>query len=285
MLNRQLDSETQGILSVAVFRILKSLAKFAMNYGMSIGGMSELLRRAYLEAAEEVLEENCQRVTTVRICAMTGLYRKEIRRIEQLPALSDTSTDDKYNRCGRVINGWRHDPDFQTKTGKPAALKIEGQKGFDQLVRRYSGDVTPSAMKHELQRRGLIQVTSKKLVKLELNAYVRPGESEVIQILGVDTADLITTISQNINNNGVDSLFQRKLCYVNIPDQHIDNFFEFAETESQSVLEKLNFWLAERDNDYEEPDPRGARIGVGIYHFRQEHSGKKKASLKRWSEQ
>jgi hypothetical protein len=268
MNNPQGNSSIQENLSLAIFRIFRSVARFALRYGMSTGAMTELLRRASIEAAQDLLRQDKSKVTTARVCAMTGLYPKEIRRIERLPSISATPTDDKYNRSARVVSGWRRDPDFLTKAGKPATLKYEGENGFDALVRKYSGDMTPAAMKEELERLGLLTVTSRNLIKLESKAYISSWDSDVIQMLGTDTADLINTFDHNIQSDQDSKLFQRKVAYQNIPRQHVDEFLIFAGQESQLVLERLDKWLARHDDDDYAPDSSGVRIGVGIYHFR-----------------
>jgi len=114
--------------------------------------------------------------------------------------------------------------------------------------------MTPTAMKRELQRLGLLTLTSRNLAKLELRAYVPPDETDVIQILGIDTVDLINTICHNAKCDSNEKRFQRKLCYVNIPVEHIDEFFAYAESESQSLLERMDIWLAGKDDDFTAPE-------------------------------
>lgn len=249
--------------SVAVFRILKALAKFTLRHGMSVGAMIELVRRAHLEAATELVGENSAKVTITRICAMTGMYRKEIRRLQQLPALSDQEADDKYNRSSRVVTGWIRDPDFNTSTGKPADLTMSGAGGFEALVRKYSGDMSPNAMLEELARLGNITLTSRGIIKLDAKAYLNSTIGDGVQILGTDTADLIETISHNLTTEE-SKFFQRKVVYVDIPETAAGEFLTLAEEESQKLLEMLDRHLSKV------PDSEGEkhlRLGVGIYHF------------------
>ncbi len=253
-------------LSLAVFRILKPLAKFTIRRGMSIGAMIELARRAYLEAATELLSEEQTKVTASRICAMTGMYRKEIRRLEELPKISDTETDDKYNRSTRVITGWLRDEEFKTKSGKPAALKLEGPNSFESLVRKYSGDMTPNAMHQELERLGAVSVSSRGMIRLETAAYLNSSATDGIHILGTDTAELIDTITNNIVQATSDAKrFQRKVSYTNIPLEKSADFYQYAETESQNLLEKLDRWLNKASAARKDKD--NCKVSVGVYHF------------------
>jgi hypothetical protein len=257
--------DTDTYLSVAIFQIFRSIAKLALRYGLSAGALGELLRRASVEAASDILREDKEKASTSRICAMTGLYRKEVRRIEELPPITISHPGDKFNRSARVVSGWRTDPDFLTSTGKPATLNADGEKSFETLVRRYSGDMTPSAMKMELERLGLLTVSGRKRMKLHSNSTKTADAADAMQILGSDASDLINTISHNIDPRSDDRLFQRKVSYAAIPEQHVAEFFELAAKESQKLLEKFDIWLAKRDYDSTSENCR--RIGVGIYQF------------------
>ncbi len=270
-MDNPIDPESRNTgLSVAVYRILKSLARFTLRRGMSVAAMSELVRRAYLSAAVEVIAEEGSKVTTSRICAMTGLYRREVRRLETLPPLTDTKTNDKLNRSTRVVSGWLRDSDYQTKTGRPAALPLEGENGFDTLVRKYSGDITPTAIRQELERLGIISFTKGGLIKLNTRVYLNSTDEDGIAFLGSDTSDLIDTISFNLEDQSPDRLFQRKVAYINVPEHNVDEFRQFARAECQQLLEKLDHWLSNLDSA--EEDETKYRLGVGIYHFRAEQS-------------
>ncbi len=260
----QPDTQPTGI-SVAVFRIFKSLARFALRRGMSIAAASEILRRAYVAAAADLIKEENNRVTASRICAMTGLYRREVRRLQTLPAIQNQNTHDKLNRSARVISGWLRDPDFNTSTGRPAVLKPEGDYGFDQLIRRYCPDITPTAIRQELERLELIGITRGGSIKLQTSAYLHTTDEEGMFYLGRDVSDLVNTIAHNLDNDSDNRLFQRKVSYINVPSRYREAFKLLIEQECQQVLTNLDAWLSKlsaRPDDTEK-----FRLGVGVYHF------------------
>ena len=261
------DNQANSTLAIAIYRIIKSLAKFSIRLGMSAGEMCELVRRAYVDAAGELIKEEGNKVLTTRVCAMTGLYRKEVIRLRNLAILTDTSQDAKYNRSTRVISGWLRDTDFQTAKGKPAVLEIQGDLSFTELVKRYSGDMAPAAMQQELLRLGVIEITRRNRIKLLTGGYIASTDLDGVQILGSDTADLIDTIQHNIISEEKARRFQRKVMYTDIPSQHVAPFRKYAAKESQKVLEKLDRWLAKRDNDTSNSKGAGSRIGLGVYHI------------------
>lgn len=261
----QSEDDLQPVLLLAFYRVLKQLAHVAIRYGVSAGAVSDLVRRAFVDAATESLEREGKKPMASRLGALTGLYRKEIVRLQSLPPPGDTREDDRYNRSARVVTGWLQDADFCTLRGRPAVLSLNGDKSFSALVRKYSGDMTPRAMLDELQRLRVIEKTSQGKVKLLSQAYI-PERSEIdtLQILGQDTAELIETIRFNLSATSA-RRFQRKVSYLHIPQRHAEAFRLYAATESQLLLEKLDRWLARRDTEHQSLGTPGSRLGLGIY--------------------
>jgi len=266
------EENTQSVLQLALYRVLRSLARVAMRYGMSVAAVTELLRRAYVTEAEAALAKDGKKIKSSSICAITGLYRKEVVRLQELPAVEAVAIDDRYNRSARVITGWTRDEKFSTKTGRPAALSFDGENSFSELVRMYSGDMTPHAMLAELTRIGSVEVTSNDSIKLKNAAYL-PAENDLdtLQILGTDTSDLIATILYNMDTAPETRRFQRKVAYLHIPEKHVSDFREYSANESQKLLEKLDRWLTKRDTEHISKGTPGSRVGLGIYHFEDEN--------------
>lgn len=265
-----LDTQNAGktALVVACYRILKSLARFSIRIGLSSGTVCELVRRAYVDAAQELLIEDGEKVRMTSISAMTGLYRKEIVRLREMPVPGAAAQEDKYNRSARVVTGWLRDTDFQTGKGTPAALDEKGENGFSELVKRYSGDMAVTAMREELERLGVVEINAKGQLVLVSSGYVSTDIIEGIHILGTDSADLIDTIHNNLLSETTPRRFQRKVSYIGIPQEYAEPFRQYAADASQNLLEELDRWLDARDVAGEgDENDNGVRIGVGIYHF------------------
>jgi len=264
------DKGTDKVLLIAIHKVLKALAKIGIRYGLSAGAVTELVRRAYVEAAEEALEEQGSKPLMSRVSALTGLYRKEIVRVRELPPIANIEFEDRHNRSTRIVSGWLRDQDFCTRSGRPAVLKLDASSphSFNELVRRYSGDMTSKSMLDELIRLKIVEQTRGKSVKLIERGYI-PSKDErtIFQVLGNDTTDLINTIGANIEMPKGQKRFQRSVTYLHIPQKHISAFETYANNEGQKLLEKLDRWLAKRDTENISLGTPGARIGLGIYQF------------------
>ena len=209
-----------------------------------------------------------------RISVITGLSRKEVRRVKALEQPDDMGTVERFNRAARVISGWIRDPAYRQADGGPTPLSLEGDTpSFVRLVERYSGDVPVRAILDELMRVGAVERDERKRIRLVARAYVpQAGQDEKMGILGTDVGYLMNTIDHNLECTPADAYFQRKVFYNNLPTETIPEFKDLAARHSQELLELLDRWLAERDRDAN-PAARGTgrkAAGVGIYFFEED---------------
>ena len=92
-----------------------------------------------------------------RIAVMTGLTRKEVRRLRELLELGEVLVPKKYTPLSRVLDSWHSETDFLDHRGRPSILPFSGNGvTFSDLVRRYAGDIPPGAIRTELKRLGAI---------------------------------------------------------------------------------------------------------------------------------
>lgn len=263
------NESATGLLRSAMFSIFKSLARIALRYGVSAGAAEELVRRAWVDAAVESLQREGKKPMSSKICAVTGLYRKEVVRVRALPPLDIAEKEDKYSRATRVITGWLRDERFLTAKRKPAVLHMEGSNSFHELIKRYSGDMSPRAMLDELLRTKSVELGRANTVRLLNRGFVAPKSgTEGLQILGDDTSDLIDTIGHNLDADPECRRLQRKVSYIHIPQRHLPAFEQYAAKHSQALLEKLDRWLSRHDTERVEDGTPGSRLGLGIYLIR-----------------
>lgn len=254
----------------ALVTLLRPLVRILLQHGIPCDVLSAIARQVYVRVATEEFILPGKKQTTSRISILTGLTRKEVRRILTTPEVEDQEATDRYNRAARVLAGWLRDKDFHNKAGAPVALLVEGKHAsFAELVRRYSGDLLVRAMLDELLRVGAVRRTKDGRIRLQARFYV-PAQSETakLHILGTDTADLIATIAHNLNPQATPR-YQRKVMYDNVPVEAVQEFQRLSATRAQTFLEEVDRWLSQRDRDVN-PAAKGTgrkRVGLGIYYF------------------
>ena len=259
------------VLTSAVVRLLRPLVRVLLSNGVSFKSFMELVRRTYVDVAMSELAIPGKKQTVSRISVLTGLTRKDVQRILKKEAPLERETGERYNRAARVLTGWIRDSEYTDSKGEPLTLPVEDpSKGFNTLVRRYSGDIPARAVLDELVRVGAVERTSDNRIRLLARAYI-PSASQLdkLGILGTDVADLIHTIDHNLEKGSSDPRFQRKVMYDNLPKEVIEEFRALSAKQSQQLLEQLDAWLSKRDRDVS-PTTKGTgrvRAGIGVYYF------------------
>ena len=134
-----MDKTTNQALSAAVLKLLRPLVRVLLRHGMPYGSFAELARKAFVEEGFDHVKGGGKRPTVSSVSALTGLTRKETKRLRELDVVDDESSSQRYSRAIRVVSGWINDPRFQTGAGAPAVLPMEGEEGsFSELVKEYS---------------------------------------------------------------------------------------------------------------------------------------------------
>lgn len=259
------------MIKTAVLKILKSLAKVLLRFGVSYQEFSEWSKIAFVEAAIDSETLKKKKVTNTAIAIITGLHRKDVKRIMEKPTNNDVEIS-QTNRFLKVVNGWLHDVDFSVK-GKPKTLPFEGEISFSELNRRYSGDMKPKAMLSELIECGMISVDENKSATLISKDFIPNGDIGKVEIMGFDGSGLLETINRNMDLEIEESLFQKKVYYDNLPLHILPEFKKLVNQKCMTTLIELDQFLKKYDNNLTTPNNKCA-AGVGIFYFDNEDEGK-----------
>jgi len=266
-----MNQKAHRAMTLALIRILQPLVRILLRNGISFGTFSDIAKWVYVTTATEEFAIGDRKQTTSRVSILTGLSRKEVKRVREMPRPDDMVVAEQYNRAARVIAAWRREQTYSDSKGDPAILELNGDEpSFAGLVRRYSGDMPYRAMLDELINTNAVEITEDGWVRLISPAYL-PGADDAVNlhILGTDTGSLIDTINHNLEAPSDQKRFQRKVSYDNLPEEALPVFHALAAKSSQKLLEDLDRWLAKNDRDAN-PEIQGTgrhTAGVGIYFF------------------
>jgi len=261
-----MSKSLNNALSAAVLRILRPLVAVLLRHGLPYGAFAELARKAYVDEAFAQAAATGKRPTVSSVSAVTGLTRKETKRLKELDIIDDEASSKRYSRAIRVVSAWVSDPRFQTSEGAPAILPLEGQAAsFALLVKEFSGDIPPAAMLSVLEASGTVAVSDKGITLLERAYLPAAAPLEKIDILGTDVAELIATIGHNLAGGPNERFFQRKVSNVLVHPDFIPAFRELSNKKSQDLLEVYHRWLADHEME-QSADSEPCYVAVGIYY-------------------
>jgi hypothetical protein len=248
---------------------------------VSFGTFADWVKWIYVDVAMKEFTIKGRKQSTSRVSVLTGLSRKEVKRLQGITRPDDSGRNEKYNRAARVISAWRREREFLDADGNPSTLSITGPWAtFSEIVRRYSGDVPVRAILDELLRIGAVEQLDNGKISLLAKAYIPEiNEADKLHILGTDVAYLITTIDHNLQSDSDGkSRLQRKVAYDNLPDEALETFRKMSTKRAQILLENLDKWLAKHDRDVN-PSVQGTGrniAGLGIYYFEEPYPAEDK---------
>ena len=266
--------DVKTILANAVVRLLVPLARVLMRYEVSHSEFSELAKRAYVRAAYKYYSIPNRKNTYSRVSVLIGLNRKEVVRINLIPDELPPVTKGPLNRARQVICGWVSDPEFSSAAGKPKVLCLRGEvPNFEQLVARYSGDLSGRVVLDELVRVGAVKKIDAEHVELVHRAYIPDkSDSERLNILAKHTRDLLDTGVHNLLHEKDEARLQRQVTYLDLPPAVVKEFEQYSHEKSMDLLIDFSQWLAEKKATTQlKPGEHGERVGVGVYYFQNDN--------------
>lgn len=265
-----MKKELQQTISSAIIRILRPLVRILLRNGVPYASFAELAKWAYIDIASRDFAIEGRKPSISRVSVLTGLSRKEVKRMLEISRHDDFRSIERYNRAARVISGWLKDPLFLTSQQRPRDLPFEeGEISFSNLVKAYSGDVPPRAVLDELLRVGVVEQDNGQ-VRLLTKGYIpSKGEIEKLHILGTDVHDLIASIDHNLVSGPAEVFLQRKVSYDNIPEKHLPAVRAKIRELGESILQSADREISTYDRDVN-PDVEGEgrrRTALGVFYI------------------
>ena len=244
-----------------------SLVRTLIRNGMAYGEFDQIARKAFVDVAYRDFTPGGKKQTVSNVAILTGLNRKEVKKLSELDLEESASGSKQYNRVVRVLGGWINDPRFLRKDGNPRDLEHEGRDSFSELVRLYSGDMPVAAMLKVLQNSANIKVTDDNKVRLLSHAYLPSDDPvEKLAILGTDASQLIATIDFNLTAPEETLRFQRKASNPRVALESIPEIKQFLRRKGQAFLEEIDLYLSQHETD----DDSGAEVSVSVFYHESE---------------
>ncbi len=168
-----MQNDIQRQVLGAILLVLKPIARALLRVGVGYREFSEIAKTAFVETATSDYGLRGRPTNISRVAVMTGLTRKEVRRIRIKTDASEHTVVMKTTPVSQILHRWYTDDEFLTDKGSPMGLDFDGDGlSFTALVKKYGGDVPAGAMRTELKRIDAIEETSTgKLMPTKRVAY------------------------------------------------------------------------------------------------------------------
>ena len=145
----------------ALLLMLKPLARALLRAGIGYREFEEISKTAFVDVATRDYGLRGRPTNISRVAVMTGLTRKEVRRLRDKSAAGEGANVKRTTPMATILHRWYTETDFLDDAGAPALLKFDGPGvTFSSLVRKYGGDIPPGAMRTELKRINAVEELS-----------------------------------------------------------------------------------------------------------------------------
>lgn len=252
-------------------RLLRPLVRLLMRAGVTFPVLADLLRTLYVEVASQDLLVDPKAQTDSRISLLTGVHRKEIRRLRLLPADADPIPP-AVTLGSAIVSRWVGLPDHTDPDGHPLPLpraaRADGGASFEKLVESVTTDVRPRAVLDDWISQGIATLAADDTVRLHTAAYLPPpGGNEQIFYFARNLHDHIAAATANVAAAGAPPFMDRAVHYDGLDQATARALEDVARRAAQQVVLDVNrVAIALAD-----AAPAGvARVNFGVYVYRDE---------------
>jgi hypothetical protein len=266
-----LGSSQRKVLE-ALFSAMRPLARILLRSGIGYREFAEVAKTAFVEVASSDYGLRGRPTNISRVAVMTGLTRKEIKRIREKIENEDPSRVYRTVPASDVLHFWHTDPAFLDDNGEPTALPFDnGEVSFASLVKKYGGDIPPGAMRTELKRVEALGEDSSGCLKPLKRSFSLPTSSEKVAEGLVGITALAQTIVHNAESleKGYGTYIQRTVETRRVSVDDARRLRRIVTTRLIEFSESIDdlFGAYEAVDESDAVADSQEVIGVGLYYF------------------
>lgn len=269
-----MSDSTKPALLRAFQVLLGPLVRILLRQGISYAEFSEVAKSAYVEVALKDFKVGGRKATRTRVAVMTGLTRKEVKRVIDEAFKDRYEPNAKFSRVGRVLVGWHTDTDFTGPYGLPLELQYEsaqvGEPTFSELVKRHSGDMSPRSILDELIRVGAVRETEDGWFRVLRRDYITDATGQdTFERTGLVVRNFVNTVDFNMTKSAPGKgRFERHVFPADgMREEDLDQFDRYLRDKCQSLLEEMDNWLTKLPVPDQAKGDVVVHPGVGIFHY------------------
>ncbi|MCG8672787.1 MAG: DUF6502 family protein [Pseudomonadales bacterium] len=251
----------------AIRALLKPLVRLLLQFQITYPYLTDLLKRLYVEVAEEEFVIPGKKQTDTRISLLTGVHRKDTRKLrgnheESLPSLN-------VSQGTKLVSHWISEPKYLDPDGKPVPLPLKGEElNFESFVQEVCRqDLRARVVLDEWLRLGIVDVIE-DAVHLKQEAFIPAGSlDDKAYFLGLNVADHLSAAAHNLTDTQ-SPFFERCVYYSELSEEAIAELDRLARDKGMDTLKALN----EKALELKQTHPGEHRFNTGVYFYSEDTS-------------
>jgi hypothetical protein len=258
-----------SLLLQSARRLLRPLVRLMMRNGVTFPVLSDTLRQLFVEvAAQEMLTGPGAR-TDSRISLLSGVHRKEIKRLRELPADAEAAPE-VVTVVSLLVSRWLGSPGYTDAEGRPLALPRSSRAGeacFDSLVESVTSDVRPRAVLDDLLSHGVVTMDASERLVLNAEAFLpRPGGEAQMFYFARNLHDHIEAAAANVSAPGAPPFLDRSVHFDGLTAAQARELQDLARAAAMRALLEVNRRAVEMTEGGAAPgDAETLRLNFGVY--------------------
>ncbi len=267
-----MQDDIQRQILGAFLLALRPIARIFLRFGMGYREFSDIAKTAFVDVATSEYGLRGRPTNISRVAVMTGLTRKEVRRVREKIEKGDLSVVVKSTPLSEMLHRWHADNEYLDSAGRPVVLPFSGEGvSFSSLAKKYGGDIPPGAMKTELKRVGAV-IEDEQGNLHAVSRVVHPkGEHEKLVTAVVHSIyPLVSTIAHNVNPNRDDdtwaqfNTYSQSIRKIDVPRLRRISLDRLTAL-SESIDDLLIAYETLHENDGSDDDKN--IVAIGVYYF------------------
>lgn len=199
----------------AFLLVMRPIVRILLRYGIGYREFVEVTKTAFVDVASSDFGLRGRPTNISRVAVMTGLTRKEVRRLRDKIASGDSRISVKTTPLSDVLHHWHAQAEFTDSVGQPLTLPFSGGKeSFSELVKRFGGDIPAGAMRTEMKRVGAVQEDEDGSLTLVRRSFTSPSDHERLKTLLVHGAyTMLSNIAHNTDSEREGGAWAHRIAY------------------------------------------------------------------------
>lgn len=285
---------SKSIIKYAFRQLLAAIVRLAIRNGLSFVEFSNISKSLYVDIATREYGIKGRETNISRVSLMTGLDRKEIKRIrEERECEADTAK--RPDKIAAILSSWFASADYTDEYGQPLELVFEGDGiSFSRLVKECGGgSLAPITVLREFKRSKVVEETGAGKLRALRKDFIpnyhvddpeRPPEMidpDAIAHGSSMLVDHINTIFHNLyrEDMGQSARLDMRATNTSVKVSKIKEFYSLVDKLGMKALDEIDEWLEKNEiagDDLGSEAEAVVRLGLGVYSIEGENQTVKK---------
>lgn len=261
----------------SIKKLLAGIVRLCLRNGVSYKELAGLFKALYVDICAKEYGIQGRKTNISRIALMTGLDRKEIKKVltelEEEGRVDDVAPD----RIAKILSEWHNNSGYLDGEGHPLIIATKGPSpSFEQLAKKFGGDMPTVTILKELKRsktvieqaNGLLEVKKPYFIPNYLSSTEQ--EPELVDPAAIEhgssmLVDHINTIFHNLyrEEKSLRKRIELRATEPMIPKDKVPEFYKLIDEKAMALLYEVDDWLEK--NKAGDNDEDTERLGLGVY--------------------